>query len=336
MDIIQKFIEDFPQQLEDAIRLGEALTLKHQASEIRNIIIAGLGGSGIGGSLVKSLVNRELKVPLEVIKGYDLPAYANSSTLLIASSYSGNTEETLQVVEAARQRQVKIACITSGGKLLELAKEIAFDLAPIPVTEPICPRANLGYSLVQLLYLFMEYRLIDKSYAKQLQEALSLLKNQKFSIESEAKQVAAKLENKLPIIYCDELFGALAVRFQQQINENAKHFAHVNVFPEMNHNELVGWVHPKNMLKDSVVLLLASTFNHTRNAKRMEVCLPIFNNLADGVLTLQAKGDSLVEQFIYLIHLTDWISFFLAERNKVDAFEINVINLLKNELAKVV
>lgn len=335
MHIIQKFIADFPAQLQDAIRLGEKLTTTYQSAEIRNIVIAGLGGSGIGGSLVKSLVNQELKVPLEVIKGYDLPAYVNSSTLLIASSYSGNTEETLLVVEAARRNNAKIACITSGGKLLALANDENFDRAVIPVTEPICPRANLGYSLVQLLYLLMEYRLIDKNYARFLKESVSLLQNNRFGIETEAKKIATKLENKLPIIYCDEIFGALSVRFQQQINENAKQFAHVNVFPEMNHNELVGWVYPKNVLKDSVVILLQSSFNHARNAKRMEVCEPIFRKAADEVLHLEAKGDSLLEQFIYLIHLTDWISYFLAEKNNVDAFEIDVINLLKNELAKV-
>ncbi len=335
MHIIQKFIADFPAQLTDAIAYGEKIEVKYQASEIRNIVIAGLGGSGIGGSLVKSLINQELKVPLEVIKGYDLPAYVNSGTLLIASSYSGNTEETLLVVEAARRCNAKIACITSGGKLLQLATEEGFDTAPIPVTEPICPRANLGYSLVQLLYLLMKYRLIGSQYERQLQDGLSLIKNQKFSIESEASKIASRLEDKLPIIYCDEIFGALAVRFQQQINENSKQFAHVNVFPEMNHNELVGWVFPKSVLKESVVLLLQSSFNHPRNTKRMEICTPIFNKLATDVLNIEAKGDSLLEQFIYLIHLTDWISFELANRNKVDAFEIDVINLLKNELAKV-
>jgi glucose/mannose-6-phosphate isomerase len=335
MHIIAKFIEDFPEQLQDAITIGEKLSLKHQSSDFKNIIIAGLGGSGIGGSLVKSLLSNEIKLPIEIIKGYDLPAYASSSTLVIASSYSGNTEETLLVVEQAMRVNAKIACITSGGKLVELAKDKHFDLAQIPVTEPICPRANLGYSFVQLLYILMEYRLIETKYAQQLKKSVGLLQTNRFAIESEAKKVANELHNKLPMIYVDELFGALAVRFQQQINENAKQFAHVNVFPEMNHNELVGWVHPTTLLKNSVVLFLKSTFNNPRNEKRMEVCEPIFRRLTNEIIDLKAKGDSLTEQFIYFIHLTDWISYYLAEKNEVDAFEIDVINHLKGELAKV-
>lgn len=335
MDIIAKFIEDFPQQLQNAITLGEKLQLKHQSSEIRNIVIAGLGGSGIGGSLVKSLVSHEIKLPIEVIKGYDLPAFVNSNTLVIASSYSGNTEETLQVVDQAMRVNAKIACITSGGKLLELAKTEDFDLAQIPVTEPICPRANLGYSLVQLLYLLMEYCLISNNYASQLKKSVNLLQNSRFAIKSEAREIANELVGKLPMIYADEIFGALSIRFQQQINENAKQFAHVNVFPEMNHNELVGWIHPANLLKNSAVLFIKSSFNNPRNEKRMEVCEPIFRTMTNDIIDIKAKGDSLLEQFIYLIHLTDWISYYLSEKNNVDAFEIGVINHLKGELAKV-
>jgi glucose/mannose-6-phosphate isomerase len=335
MHIIAKFIAEFPQQLQNAIQLGEKITLKHQGNSFKNIIIAGLGGSGIGGSLVKSLVNQQIKLPIEVIKGYDLPAYANQDTLVIASSYSGGTEETLLVVEQAMKVGAKITCITSGGKLAKLAQEQGFDIAPIPLIEPVCPRANLGYSLVQLLYILMGYGLINKAYAEELKSSEVLLQTQNEAIKKEAKNIAALMNGKMPIIYADEIFGALIVRFQQQINENAKQFAHINVFPEMNHNELVGWVHPATLLQNSVVFFIKSNFNNPRNTKRMEVCEPIFLKLADKIYDINAKGGTLLMQFIYLIHLTDWVSYELSLLNSVDSFEIDVINLLKGELAKV-
>jgi glucose/mannose-6-phosphate isomerase len=335
MHIIAKFITEFPQQLQHAIELGEKLKLKHQASSFKNIVIAGLGGSGIGGSLVKSLVSHEIKLPIEVIKGYDLPAYVDEHSLVIASSYSGGTEETLLVVEQAMKAGAKITCITSGGKLAALAQEKNFDIAILPLIEPVCPRANLGYSLTQLLYVFMGYGLIGKNYAQELQKSVTLLHNQSQNLQAEAQKIATLLPNKLPIIYADEIFGALITRFQQQINENSKHFAHINLFPEMNHNELVGWIHPNKVLQNSVILFIKSAFNNPRNTKRMEVCEPIFKKLTPQIYDIVPQGKTLLIQFIELIHLTDWISYELSLLNGVDAFEITVINHLKNELAKV-
>ncbi len=335
MHIIAQFIANFPAQLTEAVELAEQIKITAPKHDIRNIVVAGLGGSGIGGSIAHALISNEIGVPFEVVKGYDIPAYTNAHTLFIASSYSGSTEETLASVEKAAEKGAKIACVTTGGKLLKLAQEKGYNVALMPFTEPICPRANLGYSLIQLLGLLQSYGLVTTNFLAQAKTAIALLQTHNESIQTEAKQLAGALVGKLPILYADYNFGAVAVRFQQQINENAKQFAHVNVFPEMNHNELVGWVHPKNLLKDTVVVFFQSTFNNARNTIRMQVCEPIFGRATQNFYQLHAKGESALAHVLYFIYLTDWASYYLAEQNGADAYEIDVINHLKNELAKV-
>lgn len=334
MNIIQQLIEEFPTQLQRAIDIGETLKVSAPAHEIRNVVIAGLGGSGIGGSIVKTLVFDELGVPLEVIKSYEVPAFVGKHTLLIASSHSGNTEETLAAVETALQRGAKVACITTGGKLHAIAQAHALDVAKIPLEQP-CPRQYIAYSLVQQLYLLMHYGLVGQHFRTQLRNGLAQVVAQQEAIKAEAKQMAKQMHGHLPFIYADNNLGALAVRFQQQINENAKQMAHVNIFPEMNHNELVGWQLPESVLRQGVVINMRSKFNNPRVDVRLEVCRPIFGRLAAEVIDLHLQGPSLLEQTLHFIHLTDWASFYLAEANGVDPYPIDVINHLKNELAKV-
>jgi len=139
---------------------------------------------------------------------------------------------------------------------------------------------------------------------------------------------------ELPLIYCDERLKAMAIRFQNQLNENSKQMAHVNTFPEMNHNEIVGWRFPENILQQSQVIYLYSDHDHERVEKRMEICRDIFEKRSNPIIDIVAEGASLLEQYYYLIHLTDWISYFLAKENGVDADSIDNINFLKDELAK--
>jgi glucose/mannose-6-phosphate isomerase len=334
MNIIQRLIEEFPQQLARAIQLGEQVRVTAPVQPIRHVVIAGLGGSGIGGSLVKTLTANHLPVSVDVLKSYTVPAYVGVGTLVIASSHSGNTEETLTVVEIAAQRGAKIACATTGGKLLALAQAHGWDAIQMPLEEP-CPRQYIGYSLVSQLYLLMHYGLASPELATQLKTGLARIQAERATIQAEARQLAGQLLGRLPFIYADDALGALATRFQQQINENAKQLAHVNIFPEMNHNELVGWQLPEATFKNAVVVYLRSSFNHPRVDVRLEVCRPIFAQLAQAVVDLPLRGESLLEQTIYFIHLTDWASYYLAELNGVDSYQIKVINHLKDELAKV-
>lgn len=331
-ELIRTLIDGYSAQVVQAIALGKSQQLTAPANEIRQVVIAGLGGSGIGGSIVKMLTAQTLPAPLEILKSYDLPAWVGKHTLLLASSHSGNTEETLTVVQQAAQKGAKIVAITTGGQMADLAKSNGWDLVLMPFEKP-CPRQFLAYSLIQQLYVLINLGLVPASLAADIDEGAALV--QTSPVQQVAREIAAKCANRLPFIYADERLGALALRFQQQINENAKQMAHVNVFPEMNHNELVGWRLPAQHLQQSVVILLRSAHNHPRVDIRLAVCEPIFRKLTADVVHLQLQGNSLAAQTLHFIHLTDWVSYFLAEINGVDAYEIDVINHLKNELAKV-
>lgn len=332
--MMQSLIEGFRSQLQKAQEIGKSLTFTAPDQPIQNVVIAGLGGSGIGGTLVETLMASGLKVPVTVSKTYTIPNFVGPHTLFIACSFSGNTEETLQALEMVVERNAKVFCITSGGKLLEKAKSTGYDFAQIPNEAP-CPRAFLGYSLTQLLYAFKGYGLSDTEFESAYAETLQLLKDDAADIQTKAKDLAQDFHNHLPVVYSDTHFGGVITRFQQQINENSKQLCHAHVFPEMNHNELVGWESGDTVRSKAAVLMIRSGLDHERVKIRMDICKTIFAEKAAKLIELEPKGASLITQSFYLIHLLDWVSFYLAEKNGVDPFQVNIIMHLKDELAKV-
>lgn len=330
---MKKLIEGFTQQLAHALKLGQSMDLVRPGSDIRNILITGMGGSGIGANLVESLTFGRVPIPITVSKGYNIPQFVSPHTLFIACSYSGNTEETLAAVHKGMLKRAHIICVTSGGKMLELAKEYNLFYIQVPGGSA-SPRAQLGYMMVSLLYALYHTNLIGAAFIKETENAIEYLDRGEKAVQSEAELIAKKLRGKLPIIYCDERLKAMAIRFQNQLNENSKQMAHVNTFPEMNHNEITGWRFPENILQQSQVIYLYSDHDHERVEKRMEICRDIFEKRSNPIIDIVAEGASLLEQYYYLIHLTDWISYFLAKENGVDADSIDNINFLKEELAK--
>lgn len=332
--MVQQLIENFSRQLSNGLSVARNIRFVQPASQIRNVVIAGMGGSGIGGNLVDSLTFGEAKLPITVIKSYELPAFVDQHTLLVASSFSGNTEETLEVVQKALARQAVIACITSGGKLLEIANDRNLTLAQIPAEAP-SPRAFIGYSAIQLLFLLHHYQVIGNAFASELEQTITLLNNQQQAIQQEARKLSAAIHSRLPIVYADAKLHPVIVRLQQQLNENSKQICHVNVFPEMNHNEIVGWVKPENLLSQATVVMVRTAYDHSRVQVRMNVCEPVFAEKGAKVYPVNAIGDSFLQQCFYLVHLFDWASFYLSEQNGVDAYEIRIIDYLKGELAKV-
>jgi glucose/mannose-6-phosphate isomerase len=330
---MKKLIEGFTQQLAHALKLGQSMDLVRPGSDIRNILITGMGGSGIGANLVESLTFGRVPIPITVSKGYNIPQFVSPHTLFIACSYSGNTEETLAAVQKGLLKRAHIICVTSGGKMLELAKEYNLFYIQVPGGSP-SPRAQLGYMMTSLLYALYHTNLIGAAFIKETENAIEYLDRGEKAVQSEAELIAKKLRGKLPIIYCDERLKAMAIRFQNQLNENSKQMAHVNTFPEMNHNEIVGWRFPETILQQSQVVYLYSDHDHERVEKRMEICRDIFEKRSNPIIDIVAEGASLLEQYYYLIHLTDWISYFLAKENGVDADSIDNIHFLKDELAK--
>jgi len=325
---MKALVESFTEQLKGAKDIADKAVIS-KSGNIQNIIVTGLGGSGIGGTILNELVSDSCSVPIIVNKDYFLPGFANANTLLIVSSYSGNTEETVQVMNEAISKKVQIVCVTSGGKVLELAKQHQFDFIEIPGGNP--PRSCIGYSLVQLIQILISKGFADKKLMSDLEKSIELLSKEKENIKQEATTIAKKLNGQLTVIYSLGTCEGVSVRFRQQINENSKALCWHHVFPEMNHNELVGWTTEN---KNLTVVTFHTSYDYKRTQKRYEVCKPIFQKYAKEVIDIKAKGDSKLEQFLYLVHIGDWISCYIADIRGIDPVEVNVINHLKQELSK--
>ncbi len=325
---MKTLVQNFTKQLSEAKTIADKAIIS-ASDNIQNIVITGLGGSGIGGTILSELISDSCNVPIIICKDYFLPAFVNSNTLLIVSSYSGNTEETLSALQQAISKKAQIVCITSGGKVLELAKQHQFDFIEIPGGNP--PRSCIGYSLVQLIKILVTKNFADKKLFSDLERSIALLDKEIINIKTEAQKIAEKLVNKICVIYSLGTCEGAAVRFRQQINENSKMLCWHHVFPEMNHNELVGWTTKNDTL---VVVTFHTSFDYARTKKRYDVCKPIFEKYSNGVIDIVAKGESKLEQFLYLINIGDWISCYIAELRGIDPVEVNVIDHLKGELAK--
>ena len=324
---MDEHIFNFPAQLVEAIQIARLAQLKKK--NVDAVLISGLGGSGIGGSLAQDCFASESRVPILVNKDYSIPSFVNSNTLVIISSYSGNTEETISAYEKAKSKGACIVAISSGGKILKDAIEDNFQFITLPGGNP--PRTCLGYSFVQVVAILEAFDVIPKGNLAKIASSSEYLVSERESIQLTAKFFAEKLYKKIPVIYGLSNTEALALRFRQQLNENSKMLCWHHVFPEMNHNELVGWTNKNDSLS---VIILRTDYDHSRVVKRVEICKDIFEKYCSEVLEIKAKGKSFMEQALYLVHLTDWISWYLAELNLVDAMEVNVIDFLKNELSK--
>lgn len=327
--MMNQYIADFTKHLNQALEIGKNTNFHPVDKEIKSVLICGLGGSGIGGSIISQLLAPELSIPVVINKDYHIPAFVNESTLVMCCSYSGNTEETLQMYDQAIAKSAEICIITSGGKFEDLAKSKQHNFIKIPEGYP--PRAAFGLSFPQLFYAFNKYSLIDGSFEKSLMNSISLIDQEEESIRTEAKELASRLEGKIPVLYCESTNEGVAIRLRQQINENSKMLCWHHVIPEMNHNELVGWRFPK---EEVAVVFLESQETYYRNAKRMEYCKNVIKKYASSIDSIKAKGQNSIEESLYLIHLGDWISSYLADLNNIDAIEIEVIIGLKDTLSK--
>ena len=323
-------VEKFNFQLKDALKIGESANLKKTTKKFKNVVITGLGGSGIGGKIVSQLVQDKVTVPININNDYSLPAYVDDHTLLIASSFSGNTEETLSALSKAMEKGAEIACITSGGKLAQIAKDNNYNHIILPTERS--PRAMLTYSLVQQFYLLHHYDFIDSSFKKDIENAITLLDKELATIKEKAHEVALSLHHKTAVLYSDSAFEGVTTRLRQQINENAKALCWHHVVPEMNHNELVGWAGGKN---EYAVVVLRSSFDHPRTKLRLNISKEIISKYTSVYFEIEAKGNSKTEQALFLILFGDWVSVYLSELYQVDSIEVNVIDYLKKELSKI-
>lgn len=327
---MKELVERFVDQLKEAIEIGENANLSKRDKQISNVVITGLGGSGIGGKIVCQLVEEQCKVPVVINNTYDLPSFVNENTLVIASSFSGNTEETLHALEKAQNSNAEIAVITSGGKILDTAKAEGYNYIVLPQGDS--PRAMLAYSLTQQFFLLENYNIIQEGNVKELLASIKLLENNLEALKQEAKEVASKLFGKTAVLYSEAKYEGVTIRFRQQLNENAKILCWHHSLPEMNHNELVGWAGGSN---EFAVVMFRNEDDFYRTQKRMDITKGVVKQYTDTFIEVHSKGTSRIQRSLYLILFGDWVSVYLSELRDVDAKEVNIIAHLKGELAKI-
>jgi glucose/mannose-6-phosphate isomerase len=329
-------VDSWPEQIEEAARNARAKELP-DGRNAGAIVVTGLGGSAIGGDLAKAVAGPDLVIPMIVNRDYNLPAFVNRSSLVIACSYSGSTEETLSAYGDARRAGASIVCITSGGRLVEMARADSVPVLGLPGGLP--PRAALGHSLVTLLVALQNMRIIADA-GEAIKEAAALLRRlrEKYGVSSPqsrniAKIWASSLAGKIVAIYGSSgIMEAVAFRWRTQIEENAKNLAFHQSLPEMNHNELVGWVYPEEALRRVGVVLLRDRGDHPQVKRRFELTAGIVAGKAGALHEIWSEGDSLLARVLSMISLGDYVSLYMAYLNGVDPTPVEVIDYLKKSL----
>lgn len=328
----------FPEQCQKAWEKVLKFQLPREYTKISNVVIAGMGGSAIGGDIVRRLAMAESKSPVWVHRDYGLPAFVDESSLVIASSYSGNTEETLSAFAESLGTRAKKLVITTGGKLKDLAEREGIPIFVIDYQAP--PRAAFPHSFIPLVGIFQKVGLLEDKSAD-LQEAVDILKRLSGDlIESKplasnpAKQLAAKLSEHLAVIYGAEIFSEVARRWKGEINENSKAWAFFENFPELNHNAVVGYEFPPKAKESIFVLMVRSSSLHPRNLLRYEVTSRLLARAGIAYEFVEARGKSALAQVLSLILLGDYASFYLSMLNEVDPTSTDAISFVKQHLAR--
>ncbi|MFC2013352.1 bifunctional phosphoglucose/phosphomannose isomerase [Chloroflexota bacterium] len=331
-------LREFPEQCEQAWENVSKFDLPREYIGIDKVIIAGMGGSAIGGEIIRRLALAESKMPVWVHRDYSLPLFVDEGTLVIASSYSGNTEETLSAFVEALKTPAKKLVLTTGGRLKELAKREDIPVFLIDYQAP--PRAAFPYSFIPLLGIFQKLSLLgDKS--ADMQETLQILGklSKDFAettplISNPAKQLAAKLLGHVAIIYGAEILSEVAQRWKTQINENGKGWAFFELFPELNHNGVLGYEFPSQVKESIFVILLHSTLFHPRNLLRYEATERLLAKAGISHELVEAEGVTNLAQLMSLVLFGDYLSFYLAILNRIDPTPVDSIDFVKDYLAR--
>ena len=331
-------IRAFPDHLEEGWRRGEAVSsFGISAADLDGVLICGMGGSAIGGDLVRTLAEPSAPVPVLVNRAYTVPGWVGERSLVVASSYSGGTEETLSAFDAARRRGARILAVTSGGTLAEQARADGLDAIEIP--GGLQPRAALGYSLGVLLRLADAAGLADLSQ-QTMDAALNAARQRAADYDRDAdgnaaRDLSAVLEGALPVVYTGVGFlEAVGMRWRTQIHENAKHPAVGNVLPELDHNEIMGFESgPAELLARMQVIALRDASDHGQVQKRFGATRDLVAPSIGGWHELESEGESALSRMLSLVQLGDWASFWLAMRKGVDPTPVETIQQLKKTLA---
>lgn len=337
-DDMYRRINDFPDQIAQAWELSRSVELPDEYRSVSSVVITGMGGSAIGGSLLASYGSPELPVPVVVWRGYGLPALVSADTLVIAASYSGNTEETLSALEAARARGARLLAVTTGGRVGALADE--WKIPSIRFSYEAQPRATLGYLFTPLLAVFQRLGFLTVQ-DDEVSESIAIARQAREEYGGDAplagnaaKQLAEACRGSMVVAYGAEYLAEVAHRWKTQMNENAKNWSFWEEFSELNHNAIVGYECPPDVVERVLVILLRGSHLSPRITRRIEVTERILNEHGVPHRAAEARGRGRLAQMISLIALGDYVSYYLALLNGVDPTIIQPIDYLKGELAR--
>ena len=315
-------IEDFVAQLKEAVRLAQHITV---IGEIDRIIVCGMGGSAIAGDILKCYL-ADTKANITVNRDYSLPPSANSKTLVIASSYSGNTEETISAFRNALRIGSKIVAITSGGKLETLCRASNIPFVKIPAK--MQPRNAMPYSFFAILTILTNSKLIPNRFSE-VQELVNGINMD--ALTEKGEELALKLKDKIPLIYSSERYRAIGIRWKQDFNENSKVHAFANVFPELDHNELVGFA---NLKGNYYVVIIEDEDDYKRVKDRIRITKELIKSKKVGITEMVMKGNNLLLKMFTAVLIGDWASYYLALEYGIDPTPVDVIRELKQRLGE--
>jgi len=310
----------------------------HDDRPIASVLVAGMGGSALASLLVKSWLKSEMTVPMDVIRSYDIPAYVNSNTLVIVSSYSGNTEESLNCLHQAKEKGAQLAIISSGGRLINLANESRITYALLP--SGLQPRMAVIDNLCVLVALLANFGIVSAEKHTEISDKSDWLRVESSRWNGEipteqnyAKQLALQAVGKTAIFYGGTLTAPVAYKWKISWNENAKNVAFWNEFPEFNHNEFIGWTsHPVE--KPFAVFDIISNFENPRILKRFEISDRLLSGMRPKSTVINLAGESLIDQLLWGSVLADYVSIYLAILNNVNPMPVELIEKLKQELVE--
>ncbi len=307
---------------------------KLKSKKFSNIILSGLGGSAISGDLMQNFLKDELFLPFMVNRNYDLPGFTDKNTLLIISSYSGNTEETISVMEHGVKRKCPMICISTGGKIGEMA--LKHNIPLVKMTTGLQPRFALGQSFFSLLKVLWVLGVIpDQNSEVDKIKNLWKVKGEEYSLENNiANNCAEQLIGYIPVIYSAAGYtSAAGYRFKCQLNENSKLHSFHNVIPELNHNEIIGWESFNDRLFNAKLINIMDESYHPQIKKRFEITTELAAQKGLEYLNIESEEDEFKVRLMDLIYLFDWITYYTAVLRGYDPSEIDNIDTLKERLS---
>ena len=331
-----KFCLNMSKHYREAAKLAAGITTSY--AKPQNIIIVGMGGSAIGGELLKDWARDKIHVPIEVNREYHLPTYANKETLVLITSCTGNTEEILSTLLDAIKNKCRIYCLTCGGALVEIAKSLNIPYLRIPAGMP--PRATLPYMLISLL-TFLEKVELTSGFSRELEEALPIVEKIEKQNAAETtvkdsltKTLAINIEGYIPVIYGFGIYSGVARRFKQQINENAKMMAKWDNFPELDHNEIVGYEKVDKHKERFVTIFIRDKDEPIEMRNRIEITQSLVKTTGVSIYEIWSQGKSDLAKMLSVIATADFLSNYLAILRGCDPTPVQTIDKLKDVLKK--